>query len=256
MRMVLVAVIALAFGACGREAPTPGESSAEAPTPGEASGGAPAPGKASGGAPAPGEASGEAPGPGEASGRGALVQARQHLLVVTEAPGAMSGTLFRMERVDSAEGESETQGPGLEEASWRQAGPPTPVVVGRSGVGPKREGDGRSPQGIFGLGPVFGYAPQPPSGVTLPYEPITTGSVCVDDPASAHYNQVLNADTLSGAADWTSHEDMRRDLANGDNLYKWGLIVRYNTPPEPGAGSCIFLHVWRASDRPPPGAPP
>lgn len=225
MRIVLVAVGAVLLGACAREAPAPGGA------PSETARGV----------------------PGETTGRGPLAQARQHLLVVTEAPGAITGTLYRMERVGGAE-----EGPGTPESgsgrpSWRQVGPPIPVVVGRSGVGPKVEGDSRSPQGVFGLGPVFGYAPQPPPGVTLSYEHMTAGSICVDDPASAHYNLVFNADTLSMAADWKSHEDMRRDLAYGDDLYKWGLVVQYNEPPEAGAGSCIFLHVWRAPDRPTAG---
>jgi L,D-peptidoglycan transpeptidase YkuD (ErfK/YbiS/YcfS/YnhG family) len=43
---------------------------------------------------------------------------------------------------------------------------------------------------------------------------------------------------------------MRRDLAHGDDLYRWGVEVAYNPEREPGAGSCIFLHVWRG-----PGSP-
>ena len=30
-----------------------------------------------------------------------------------------------------------------------------------------------------------------------------------------------------------------------DNLYQWGVVVEHNWQPSPGAGSCIFLHVWR-----------
>jgi len=42
-----------------------------------------------------------------------------------------------------------------------------------------------------------------------------------------------------------SHEDMLRP----DDLYRYVLIIGYNTPkPVPGAGSCIFLHVWRGKD--------
>ena len=156
------------------------------------------------------------------------------------------------------------------------------MVVGRSGVGPKQEGDGRSPEGLFGLGPVFGYSTDPPPGLgsrrdsisdgdsraglssgvdpgagqsrnpgpRLPYEPTAPLAVCVDDVGSAFYNLVFDADTLSSPKDWTSAEAMRRDLAHGDDLYKWGIQVRYSDPPQPGAGSCIFLHIWRG-----PGSP-
>lgn len=165
-------------------------------------------------------------------------RAPQHLLVITEAPGNVAGRLYRMERV---------------EEGWRQVGAPLSVVVGRSGVGPKQEGDGRSPQGVFELGRAFGYAAEPPPGLTLSYEAQAPGAVCVDDVDSRHYNRVFDADTLSAARDWSSFEAMRRDLAHGDDLYRWGIVVRYNDEGQPGAGSCIFLHVWRGPERPTAG---
>jgi len=33
-------------------------------------------------------------------------------------------------------------------------------------------------------------------------------------------------------------------------LYKWGLEIGYNqNPVQKGAGSCIFLHIWRAAGK-------
>jgi D-alanyl-D-alanine dipeptidase len=37
-------------------------------------------------------------------------------------------------------------------------------------------------------------------------------------------------------------------MRRADNLYRWGIVVDHNTPPVPGAGSCIFLHVWRGPE--------
>ena len=184
---------------------------------------------------------------------------RQHLVVVTEAPDAIQGLLHRMERGPEVESSGGPAGDSWRRAgdswrragdSWRRAGAPIPVVVGRGGVGPKKEGDGRSPQGIFPLGPAFGYAQEPPGSVGFPYRAMAAASVCVDDTASAFYNLVLDADTLSGAKDWDSAEDMRRDLAHGDGLYRLGVEVQSNASRVPGAGSCIFLHLWRG-----PGSP-
>jgi L,D-peptidoglycan transpeptidase YkuD (ErfK/YbiS/YcfS/YnhG family) len=169
---------------------------------------------------------------------GLVAGARQHLVVVTAAPQAISGYLYRMERVEGA---------------WRQAGSPVRVVVGRSGIGPKHEGDGRSPQGIFPLTRSFGYAAEPPPGTALAYEPQAPGAVCVDDSTSGNYNRVFDADTLSAPKDWASAENMRRDLAHGDDLYRWGIIVGYNRTGMPGAGSCIFLHIWRGPGNPTAG---
>ncbi len=138
---------------------------------------------------------------------------------------------------------------------WLPAGPAWPATVGRTGIawgrglhgdgapagrdGPlKREGDGRSPAGLFAIGPAFGYAATPPAGARMPYTPVDASWNCVDDPASAFYNRVLDARTVT--PDWKSAEDMRR----ADPLYAWVIEVRHNPSATPGGGSCIFLHVW------------
>lgn len=178
---------------------------------------------------------------------------RQHLLVVTEAPDRIQGLLYRMER--SPEPGSRVPGAfaGSSHGFWRQVGPSVPVALGRSGVGPKEEGDGRAPQGVFPLGPAFGYAPEPPPGVRLPYRPMLPGALCVDDPESTFYNLILDPDTLPTSGEWGSAEAMRRDLAHGDDLYRFGVIVQYNPLRLPGAGSCIFLHLWRSPESPTAG---
>lgn len=142
-------------------------------------------------------------------------------------------------------------------ATWKLAMEPWQGVVGTSGTawgiglhgtgapagrsGPvKREGDGKSPAGVFALRGAFGYATTATSG--LPYQPVTADWECVDDPKSKHYNVILDRRTTT--VDWTSAEDMRRK----DELYKWGVDVAHNPVATPGAGSCIFLHVWRGPD--------
>ncbi len=139
--------------------------------------------------------------------------------------------------------------------AWKPAGAPWRGTVGRTGVawgrglhgdgvpagrpGPlKQEGDGRSPAGVFALGPAFGYAPAAPAGARLPYTPVDAHWRCVDDPTSAVYNRVLDERTV--IRDWSSSEDMRR----ADALYAWVVEVAHNTAAVPGGGSCIFLHVW------------
>lgn len=143
-------------------------------------------------------------------------------------------------------------------ADWFAVGEGIPVSLGRCGLawgigrhgavsrdGPrKREGDGCAPAGIFAITELFGEAGrESPFARTarLPYRAATTDLKCVDDPASAHYNQFVNlAETPVG--DWNSHEDMRRT----DERYRVGAVIAHNSPnPVPGAGSCIFLHVWQ-----------
>lgn len=140
-------------------------------------------------------------------------------------------------------------------APWRMVGPPVAAMVGRTGLawgrglavvmgeGPrKREGDGKAPAGIFALGPAFGYAPADSAAwIRLPYVHSRASVKCVDDPASARYNRLVDQDSIA-TPDWHSHEEMR--LASG--VYRLGVWVSHNdAPPVPGGGSCIFLHVWQ-----------
>jgi len=139
---------------------------------------------------------------------------------------------------------------------WERVGAPWPAVIGVGGVawgrglhgdgapagrgGPaKREGDGKTPAGIFDLAGAYGVAAAAPAGARVPYTQATDHARCVDDPASAHYNQIV--DDTAVAVDWSSAEDLRR----GDVQYDWVVDVRHNPGATPGAGSCIFLHVWR-----------
>jgi D-alanyl-D-alanine dipeptidase len=110
-----------------------------------------------------------------------------------------------------------------------------PIVAGPA----KKEGDGRSPAGVFSLGKAFGFAPPAEaSWLKMPYVPVVEGIECVDDSASAVYNQVVDRRSIK-TPDWTSAEKMREV----GEAYRWGVIVNYNTPAVPGRGSCIFLHI-------------
>jgi L,D-peptidoglycan transpeptidase YkuD (ErfK/YbiS/YcfS/YnhG family) len=82
--------------------------------------------------------------------------------------------------------------------------------------------------------------------IRLPYVHSRASVQCVDDPSSRAYNRLLDRDTVP-APDWNSHEEMR--LPN--EVYRLGVWVSHNdAPPQPGGGSCIFLHIQRG-----PGVP-
>jgi L,D-peptidoglycan transpeptidase YkuD (ErfK/YbiS/YcfS/YnhG family) len=141
-------------------------------------------------------------------------------------------------------------------APWRPVGEPVTASLGRGGMawgtglhppelaGPaKREGDGKSPAGVFDLRLVTGYSAEPPAGARLLYRPATPTLRCVDDPRSTSYNRLVEEGQV--AKDWTSAEDMRRS----DTLYRLTVWVGHNdTPPLAGMGSCIFLHQRASAD--------
>ena len=130
--------------------------------------------------------------------------------------------------------------------SWSPGPVKTMAVVGRSGIAPsglKKEGDGKTPAGIFLLAHAFGYADR---GVgNMPYRQATEKDIWVDDVHSSDYNRWVSLPTEA-----RSFERMRRN----DNLYEYGLVIDYNMNPiKTGAGSAIFLHVWRNEKSPTDG---
>jgi L,D-peptidoglycan transpeptidase YkuD (ErfK/YbiS/YcfS/YnhG family) len=141
--------------------------------------------------------------------------------------------------------------------AWKKDGEAWPGVIGKAGAawgdglhgsgapdgqkGPaKHEGDGKSPAGVFALRGAYGYAES--AKTRLPYTALTPSWQCVDDPRSKHYATILDRSTVK--PDWTSAETMRRD----DALYTWVVDLAHNASRAPGAGSCIFLHVWSGPD--------
>ncbi|MDP2653306.1 MAG: M15 family metallopeptidase [Candidatus Omnitrophota bacterium] len=132
------------------------------------------------------------------------------------------------------------------EGSWQPVIGPVAAVLGKNGLalaGEKREGDGRTPAGVFRLGTAFGYTASVKTG--LSYRQATDNDFWVDDPESPDYNL-----WVQGPVQAKSFEKMKRE----DDLYKYGVVMEYNTDPVvPGNGSAIFLHVWRGFGRPTAG---
>ncbi|MBP7864306.1 MAG: L,D-transpeptidase family protein [Acidobacteria bacterium] len=158
-----------------------------------------------------------------------LAESRQLLLAVNLQPECPWARFFTFER----------PAPGQ---PWKIVTGPLDVHVGKRGFAPfgkKVAGDRKTPSGLFPLGTAFGYAP---SAVTkLDYRPATARDCWVDDPRSPDYNRWVSKPPPAGV----SHEKMRR----ADDLYRLGLVIRYNEDPiVPGKGSAIFLHI-RRTDR-------
>jgi L,D-peptidoglycan transpeptidase YkuD (ErfK/YbiS/YcfS/YnhG family) len=129
---------------------------------------------------------------------------------------------------------------------WQRSGPcweavagPWTAFVGYNGFSNhKREGDGTTPTGIYGIGPVmYGNAANP--GVRYPYHVLVCGDWWDENPASAEYNTFqpvpCGQNPFGGDSEalWTETAP-----------YPSFAVVEYNTDPViPGAGSAIFLHA-------------
>jgi L,D-peptidoglycan transpeptidase YkuD (ErfK/YbiS/YcfS/YnhG family) len=130
---------------------------------------------------------------------------------------------------------------------WKWVLGPMESTIGKNGFalpGEKREGDGKTPSGIFLLKRTFGY--DKAIKTKMPYRQATEEDLWVDDPDAPDYNQWVKKGETRAA----SYEKMKRE----DAQYKYGIVIEYNTDPViKGHGSAIFFHVWKKKDSPTAG---
>ena len=170
---------------------------------------------------------------------------RQLLVGVADQWSSSNAILQRYARKASGKG----LGP------WIAVGGPFPARLGPNGLAwgigmhatpiggaTKREGDDRSPAGIFALSTVFGYSPAWAKKSKLPYVTVGAEDLFVEDPTSALYNSHVRLDHPP-ATDWERDQQMYQS----DPAHRLEVLVDHNrtSPPKPGAGSAIFIHIWR-----------
>lgn len=121
-----------------------------------------------------------------------------------------------------------------------------PSAIGRGGItAQKREGDGATPAGRHRIAGML-FRPDRIAARDLPRwaEPIGPGDLWCDAPDHPAYNQLVRAPFAA------SHERLSRP----DPLYDLILITDWNWPTaQPGRGSAIFVHTWRAPRYPTAG---
>lgn len=183
-----------------------------------------------------------------------LDKAGQVVVVSAQALGSKEATVTLWRRKPTGELEAVGQpmfayigqnGLGYGLGLWR---PPS-----QEGGPEKREGDGRTPAGLFAVRQAFGAAKADTArkrGVKLPYKVASSGMVCVSDAASKRYNTLVMM-TEEQFPDWSRHDRLARD----DGANSWGLVLEHNTEqPVAGAGSCLYLSVWPKEPRPTSGS--
>ena len=106
----------------------------------------------------------------------------------------------------------------------------------------KKEGDGKSPAGVFPLISSFGYEDHQ---FSLPYLKSSLEDICVDDINSSLYNNIVKIPQIIPK----SFEYMHRD----DSQYRLGIVIAYNPSKIKQRGSCIFLHVQKELNHPTAG---
>jgi len=122
-----------------------------------------------------------------------------------------------------------------------------PCSIGRGGIGQKHgEGDGITPVGVFHLAGIRQRCDRlvfdaPHVQQTV----IRLADIWSDDPKDPHYNHGVYGPDYP-----FSHEKQYR----ADPLYDAFGILDFNWPDAaPGAGSAIFMHIWRKPRHPTEG---
>ena len=123
-----------------------------------------------------------------------------------------------------------------------------PCSLGRGGIVPaedKREGDLASPEGAWRLvGGYFRADRLARPRTILPLVPLGPQQGWAEDPADPRYNLPIRH----------PHHFPADRMRRGDPLYDICLVTDHNRDPVvPGAGSAIFVHLWRGPRRPTAG---
>lgn len=181
--------------------------------------------------------------PAHAGGDNLHLDAKQLILVTPDGFDAISASLQTFEKADAGDDWTPVMAPTRVVAGakgfawgWDQQIPPTSGMGldKRQPVARKREGDQRTPMGIYRLGRPFGFGKDNRAG----YLRLSGGKTfCVDDVNAPEYGKIVDRNSL---AKKVSGEDM-----GAIPLYRKGFLVEFPENREKQGGSCIFLHLWR-----------
>lgn len=130
---------------------------------------------------------------------------------------------------------------------WRKILGPFPATLAKKGfVIPvqKKEGDEKTPTGIYPISIAFGTLGN--IDTKLPYTYITDTLYWINDSNHPDYNKI--ADKMGTALTFI-------EMKHEDELYKYGAVIDYNTNPiEKEKGTSVFLHVWKRENLPTTGS--
>ena len=122
------------------------------------------------------------------------------------------------------------------EGSWEEI-ISTPGYIGKHGLDKEREGDGKSPVGVFHFTCAFGISDDP--GCTaFPYQKVTEDDYWSGDGREGYdYNQMVSIRDLPDLDTENSEHIVDYPL-----YYEYCMNISYNEEGTPGLGSAIFLH--------------
>ena len=109
--------------------------------------------------------------------------------------------------------------------------------IGMNGLGKTKEGDGKTPVGIYQFNYYFGIYENP--GTTLPYIKVNESHYWNGDSDSDRYNQFVNYETYKDF-----NPDESEHLIDINPAYEYAMNINYNKEGIANKGSAIFLHCF------------
>ena len=113
----------------------------------------------------------------------------------------------------------------------------TRAHIGKNGLGKEKEGDLKTPVGVFKFNRYFGIEENP--GTNLPYVKVNESHYWDGDSKSKNYNTLVNNETYTDFD--TSLSEHIIDYKPG---YEYAMNINYNEEQTPYKGSAIFLHCF------------
>ncbi|QDQ43139.1 L,D-peptidoglycan transpeptidase YkuD (ErfK/YbiS/YcfS/YnhG family) [Methylacidiphilum kamchatkense Kam1] len=164
---------------------------------------------------------------------------QQKITVVVPTPTSCEGYMRFFERIGDG-------------GQWTSESDFIPVLIGRNGLSwgrglhdiqegeQKKEGDGKTPAGIFNLGLIMGVAKELPLGASWPlYHKKSPLDAWIEDPTLPHYNHLVTISEASSPPTWFEKQRLRIE----DPHLEWMVFIEHNYPDAiPGMGSAVFLH--------------
>ncbi|MDZ4792155.1 MAG: L,D-transpeptidase family protein [Hyphomicrobiales bacterium] len=182
--------------------------------------------------------------PAQAEGKTLHRDAKQLILVTPDGFNAASASLQTFEKAEGGQDWKPVMKPARVVAGvkgfawgWDQDIPSIGETGSRDTQTPalrKREGDKRTPMGVYRLGRPFGFG----EDTRADYMRLSAGKTfCVDDVNAPEYGKIVDR---AGLPKKVSAENM-----GVIPLYRKGFIVEFPENRDKKSGSCIFLHLWR-----------
>ena len=108
--------------------------------------------------------------------------------------------------------------------------------IGKNGLGKEREGDWKTPVGLYEIGIAFGTKNDVQSN--LDYYKLNEDMYWICDENSMYYNKFIDKTKVEN--DWD--EIKNEHLIDEKIAYEYAIEIKYNKECERGKGSAIFLH--------------